>query len=718
MSSRGDLGSDKERVSEGVLEGMRYSFSPPKGNNLDQRMSFFTRFPHVVLVEHMLKYLPKEQAKTLSSKVHKRLSSLRLTNRHEDNLTKPQRKNNFQSLLKFKEGDKGCTDRRLERWGVIGQLSDIAEKDDKGLGLLDYLEILIKEQDESVRHFVVFHIGKRILTERSREGDRKSNEVSSDLVHEDGKAIVYDEASTTEEVTEDGVSVYNSSKKHFNNRKRTFAERLSIAEAAKEYATKSLSDTMHLVDVLIERMDKNADASIGKSTVSASDRLDFILPAAMGSFMEVAMRQVDNVVAPENAKVNDAEGMVYRSGRSAISWKNDGTNNLSSLVDKASLGKSLSEIRIAKEAIYKEMIKPESESINKIAKSVNQFLESKVSREFVKYSIRQMKLLQIPLQCWPYVYNEFAPELFKHMDKGGKSPAQALRIVNIGRIKRKFPKAKPIEVSRFLDGFEIKGIAESFRSSIIPQDCLAELIADPKKVAQKNRQLKEEGRTSEDMSDKEAKELRKDDPVITSLREYYDPVAVKNGFCWRWSKILEILYEPETPLQTIDGETESNDWYIGSNHITDKKAGEKFSGRRRYNRAMFSDDREKIDPLDRVGHMKVNVSRKLRRRYHDLQKEIPEAFGCLISILTAHAYIVKGTIPNKVYDRTGSGNHQPGSAWGHNCNRSTHETNTRMFYDIFHGGLDRDNPDHAKVRSRCAEIERIKRSRNSKLKCK
>lgn len=181
---------------------------------------------------------------------------------------------------------------------------------------------------------------------------------------------------------------------------------------------------------------------------------------------------------------------------------------------------------------------------------------------------------------------------------------------------------------------------------------------------------------------------------------------VKNAFAWRWDAILEYLYEPVA--EAVLSDEEKSDRVVGYDGVTPEKHG-----------GMYPDDYFVFDAQGHTGRLKRGTRLKyhhqrfhLRRRYRSIDQQV---LYDLESILFVHAYLKKGTLPKGFYGKRG-GVPQPGEAWGHNESRVTGETKIRMYYDIFFGGLDRNNPEHRDIRKRAARVWQVKRAKvNEKM---
>jgi hypothetical protein len=171
---------------------------------------------------------------------------------------------------------------------------------------------------------------------------------------------------------------------------------------------------------------------------------------------------------------------------------------------------------------------------------------------------------------------------------------------------------------------------------------------------------------------------------------------IRNSLAWEWGNVLAILY---APLHSDFFENQESVFkYFNSQRTPDSK----------------------ICPLKNKTKklcLKPIFARGVEKLYSTLTKEQLKQF---LSLLTVHPYILEGTLPDKFYGRIGlrspkysNGKREcelsPGCAWSHNISRKTHESNCRMFYEIFMGGFDRKNEKHKIIRRRAARVWLLRR---------
>lgn len=166
---------------------------------------------------------------------------------------------------------------------------------------------------------------------------------------------------------------------------------------------------------------------------------------------------------------------------------------------------------------------------------------------------------------------------------------------------------------------------------------------------------------------------------------------LRNSLSCEWGIILAILYKPLKPIVVEE--------YV------DKKTS--FS-----DICQLQNKENRKEPF-----LKRIFARKLEKLYNTLTSEQIEQF---LSLMPIHPWLLDGTLPDKFYGRIGVRSPEyrkgkrrcepsPGCAWEHNISRKTNESNCRMFYDIFKGGFDRNNPNHRKVRRRAARVLLLRR---------
>lgn len=686
--------SDPEQVGTGVVNGVRYALNVPKEGNMDQRLNFFVQFPDNLQPENILSVLnDKTAANSLIERIKRGLKSYRFSLNRVENMTSFEVGEGFRSIYECRSstGSRFFKSQRYQmKKEMIEALSSIGFESSKGLsdGVFDYLEQIIKNDNEDLKAFVLFHIRNRTLSARTAEGNRKQTELSYERVNDvDEELPLPVEMSVEEDVTENGVHRTTSARNHIASRKETRFEREAVAKKSKELTNQNLREILCLVEFIVEQLEDDVQHASSKDYVNDSDKLSILLPEALLQFTKVALRQVDKVIDPDNEirSKNIGEGITYKKGRSAVCWSVEKGQDLGSLVDLNSLDEELSPYRIRKRRIYEHYLILDSHgncrSVDDIAKTLNEEFDEDFSKEEISRTIEQIRVLRRPLKSWPHFYDEVSSSIVDSIslslsalidDKDSVSHLIQGRCRN--HIKICTVILDRLSKSTGLSNVEVQQLFNHVFDSNMIND-----ISDTSGLSFDNVQKILSGQIK--------------DPVIEAFDKKLRANVVKNGFSWRWGRILKILYAPTKPLQTLDGKTINEDWFV-KKAFRPKNEYFKINGR----------------------PVKLSVNRRLKRVFHSIPQN---ALNGLRSLLTVHAYIERGTIPKQI--RSGRSN-QPGAAWGHNICREIGESNVRMFYDIFYGntsedgkrfvtGLDRN--EYAEVRQRCAEIIRLRRKKNS-----
>jgi hypothetical protein len=183
---------------------------------------------------------------------------------------------------------------------------------------------------------------------------------------------------------------------------------------------------------------------------------------------------------------------------------------------------------------------------------------------------------------------------------------------------------------------------------------------------------------------------------------------LKNSFAWVWGVILSILYKP-TKYAVTGKKKDDEDirLYWETQRIRLAEPSPEWDGTmpvlsKKTNRPFLK---------------RIYARGRRDRVYKHLDPSQLQAF---VSLFPVHPYILEGTLPDRFYGKVGSRSpvrkkgkrvceESPGCAWGHNICRRTNESNCRMFYEIFMGGLDRNNPKHKVIRMRAARVWLLRR---------
>jgi hypothetical protein len=571
MGNMQKFSTDPERIQEGMFAGIAYALNAPKPGNMDQRLNFFALFPANLNFEAISKYYEiANDARHLTAEIRNCLVKRNFVLKATKELTAEEVAAGMRAMDSFRSKNPRLKDAFIEA------LSPIAKE------LIEYLERIITagRPHHDLQSFIGFHISKRTLSARTKEGKRKEHEVALFYENEDGDQSFDAEISVREEVTENGVTRTSPSNRHAYARNETYEEKLQIANAAKDFTTTSLDNTAAFTEMLIRHMRDEAVVNFEEkdrlnTKTNDSDILGLLLPEALHYYVKAAISQADAIIRVENeTPTANRRGLLYKVGRSKVSYGQSGRGDLGSLVDLKGLERHLRPYRDLKLAIY---------DLHRSKKDVDTIIrETGADRAFVEDTIRQIKLI--------------------NKQKGGKTV----------------------------------------------------------------------------------------DEYFSSL----DAANIKNGFSWRWGRIMAILYEPlkNDPINT--------ELLKGIKNVNEPKK------------------------------WPILIRRKMRRCYHLIDSS---ALADFVSMLTVHAFISKGTIPDKVYPKAeqntlakidnlyerykaikDKANTQPGIAWGHNVCRATGESNLQMFYDIFYGGLHRDDPEHKILRDRAALVIRMRRAKANK----
>ena len=679
LSKSPKYSNDPERVNDGMMAGIAYALNDPKPGNMDQRLNFLALFPENLSFEAIDAFSSREQALSLWNRLQTALSALKISVKKDEELTEAHRAAGWRSVFTMRKKENGKT-------AVLDCLATIAADSSTGAGdgLISYVHrIILRGNNKSMEDFLRFHIERRTLSARTKEGERKKREVPIAQDGEDGEVNENPKVSTTEEITEDGVKVRSAATRHIDQRAETYEERRQKAETAKEIATDTFYGTVELVDELIALIHGdavetyNALIASGKPT-NDSHILGLLLPEALHYYVKAAVDQINALILPKNeASLAKAKrkgvNLAYKMGRSVISFTQTGRRDLASVVDLAGLKRYLAPYAQAKSYIYKAHIRGKTK--DEIA------LEGNLDPNLVEDTIRQINLIRL-------------------------SPVQQKKAVFAAHEK----------------GMKPEQIAGELNLSL-------SVVKDALSCYQK---------------EKQAAAAKGDNGNIGESYEQYfiaktDAAAVKNGFSWRWGRILQPLYAPLRDDPRNDAIIEAE-----ARKIEAKLAKKLAEPRRRQLNQLLQLYREgkRYEFLEELcrDERKVLLRRRVYRFY--TAKE-PGALIDLSSLLPAHSYIKDGTIPPKVYpkrvqnelrklkDETEKQNYlaqpflklvnedeygelQPGAAWGHNVCRATGESNLRMFYDIFHGGLWRENKEHKDIRRKAAVIVQMRRVKAAK----
>jgi hypothetical protein len=611
--------SDTEQVSEGMMSGLAYALNPPQPGNMDQRLNFFALYPRNLTYEVILEYCGNlTLSRETSLRVRRALEDRKFLLKKDGTLSEAEIADGFRSAdIVRSNKEPGVKEEFLEALKTVADDSGM----DVGDGILAHLMRIVRSgRCADLEAFVSFHIKKRTLSARTKEGKRKEREVTIFSEDEKSNQKLDRQLSVSEEVNEDGVTRTSASQRHAYQREQTYEERRQKAEKAREFTAESLTDTRKLVEFISERLRAEAVETYLKKSrenkpTNDSDILGLLLPEALHYYMQAAIFQANALICPENEGASEQarrKGMrlFYKSGRSYMGFDQAGKRNLGNLVDLDGLEKHLKPYRERKKMICSLHIN------GKNAESIA--VDAGVNINFVEDTLLQFKLISSsPMQQRLYIW-------FLH--EQGKSADEIQRATS----------------------YEEKAILDALRRY--------EKVSDKDKPA---------GRTFDEY-----------------FEEQLTAANIKNSFSWRWGRILAILYAPV------------------ADDIANVKVFEEY----------------RIKPED-SSDLPAGVRRKLKRVYHTVD---PGALSDLVSMLTVHSYIEKGTIPDVAYAQNQppkdgkKPQDEPGKAWGHNVCRQTGESNLRMFYDIFYGGLKRDSADHKDIRARAAEIIRMRRAKARK----
>lgn len=648
------INSDEDQIYNGIMNGICYALNEPqKEKHLDQRLNFFASFPSVLTVKNINKFVSnKRQAALMSTRIEKCLNEHKFTFARGKGIP-----SNFVSVYsagKEYENPLSKRERLICKRTLIKVLHNILEPSSEysNDGLFDYVNILSESgQCAQLQKFVYFHILNRILDSRHKEGQRKQKEQSLDKISsninkfDSDKSFTPTELSLKETQNEDGTVTVASGKDYLLSRKQTFLEKKQIADAAKKFANEELSEVAELVDYICDYISEKNKANMEKDLISDKDKLLFIQCDVLKKYMDSALRQVDELIIPKNqvSDTNAKDVAVYKIGKAAAAWTSTKGQDLSKLVDKKALDKELSSYKNMKVAIYRQYMLLKVDYQEASAEAVQQALQNRdiiYSLEDIEQTIYQIKCL-----CKPSKSGKFSAYGSHNFDD---------LLVKITRLN--------------IEGNDARAIGKILD---LPKYVIEDILCE------------------------------KLNPFLSYTEQISDTTKIRIALSWRWHPILEALYVPVEPLETIDGEQENGSWY------NLKPSKRSFLRKKSCNKKELA----KLNHKEKAArYIRYSVARKLKRAYHQFPSDTLLSFA---SMINTHAYILQGSIPeNQVYKNRNCPD--PGAAWSHSNHNGTGESLVKMYYDIFHEGLDRDNEDHKAIRSRCAEIIKIKRAKKIK----
>jgi hypothetical protein len=607
LNRRREFQNDPERIDEGFIWGIGYALnSPTRSTNIDQRLNFFKCHPGSLTSKYILEVCSKSMSLSLA-KTLSRVMVLRINKALFDvGFVLGQKRGELKS---FSIANKICN--RKERKEVLAALAEVAEDsvDGFGDGLISHLSRIIDfGKSEDLQNHVKYHIEQRIRSSRTREGKRKSKEINYSRNSDDSLGSGFDgrggdvqikELQVEEDIREDGVHVTSRATRHVENRLLTPFEHKEISNFARAHAKKTIDPVIEIMKFIIcdlkqEATDSAKDIIATNKFSTPSNRLSVFLPDFLDVYMKTVLSQIEISIRPEN-EIHDENGcLIYKKGKSSISWgKDKKIKNLSSFIDRAAFTRELKSYVDLKMKIYDSFCI--HEDVVEISKDLGE------SIELIEFSLLQFSMLD---------------------------------------------KTKP------------------------------------------------------------CKESNKPENV-NYVRDYFcdkiDAISIMNSFTWQWHRILAALYQPITDLDI--------DYLRDRSDDRNKKGKLRFVTRHHQGKS-------------RGTMLRKWFSRKIKRKYSQFSQESLHNFS---NLLTVHSYIINGTLPNLFFDISKKdlkldksktkiipnvvNMPQPGIAWGHNISRLTGESSVQMYYDIFHGGLDRNNLEHKDVRDNISKVILLRRAK-------
>jgi len=651
--------SDRDRIHDGTLAGVAYALSAPKEGNLDQRLNFFIRFPQVLMFDYICRYIEDVSlARHLSSRIRASLDIHKLSLKDTSQFTGIENQAGYMSVFQPREKIAELKPR------MISALSEIANNSPQGTedGLLSYLlKLILSSGCEELQNFVAYHIGKCTLSSRTREKRRKSHEISLYQETKRGVEIHY-KLRHEEEVTEEGVIIRSASYTHSLQRDQTYLEKMQRAQKIREITSQKFKDTEALVEEIISVLNNEAKAEADSIIAAAQQQPSTqktnesdILGLLLPEALSYYVKAANDQIQALIIPDNEADFEQTRLKKASFLYQK-GRTSIAFDVDGERNLKSIIDVNVLDTYLipYRQNKKAICEMHEKGMNPETIAKSLKVELQFVENTIRQIKVIRLSSVC------------------------QRLAIWDL-----------------FEKGMKIDAIAKSLG---LPSYIVASTVAEHQAAVAAN----------------------KSKSVGKPYRDFFDNLTaanVKNGFSWRWGRILQILYAPVLPhpinTALIEEESRILQKKLQMHHVPSKKKDEYSRIYQLYLKGQKEDFLIEVCKLER----KILLRRKLVRVYHSKARS---ALNDLSSLLTAHTCIEKGTIPAGVFPDSvvkhwneikDFANVQPGKAWGHNICRTTGESNVHMYYDIFYGGLARYNEDHKPIRLAAATILRIRRGK-------